>query len=335
MFLRVLEDESRNARPNAGRRAEFERSHLTVRLFNVGHGEAILVVFDGKRAWLIDSGNNSRPRNKFLGQRLIDFIEDHDLLLEAIVPSHPHFDHAGAFETILGSPSAHIASTITIYRSADPSWNSSAGWRKRFRDAIENRGEGVVEIAIGDAHREVQISDGVEAHLFAGSGDGPYTSLFVHLRYHHARILFTGDAYCRYEIDMLKAFGTEDFRADVLKVTHHGSSSGTARTLVAAVRPGVAIASTGDDSGHRLERDTLERLGGRPLRGPRTPRRVFETLVDGDIILRTDGKPYRGGLLYQVDFESPGRFAANLGAGVMSLAAVDGSRTTSNHIACE
>ena len=156
-------------------------------LFNVGHGEAILVVFDNKRAWLIDCGNNSQPRNKLLAERLINFIEERNLLLEAILPSHPHFDHAGAFETILDSPSTHIASPITIYRSADPSWVSDAGWRKRFRDAIEHRGENVVEIALRDAHREVQISDGVEAHLFAGSGDGPYTSVFVHLRYHHAR----------------------------------------------------------------------------------------------------------------------------------------------------
>ena len=62
---------------------------------------------------------------------------------------------------------------------------------------------------------------------------------------------------------------------------------------------------------------------------------MFETLVDGDIILRTGGRPYRGGLLYQVDFESPGRFAADLGAEVMSLAAVDRSRTISDHPACE
>lgn len=335
MFLRVLEDEARIARPNATRRAEFENSHLEVRLFNVGHGEAILVVFDGKRAWLVDSGINSQTGNTLLGQRLVDYLQERELTLEAILPSHPHFDHAGAFETILGSHSTNIASPITIYRSDEPTWKSNLGWRKRFRDAVGKLGAGVEEIALRDAHREVNIADGVAAHLFAGSGEGPYTSLFLHLRYHGARLLFTGDAYCRYEIELLATFGEEDFRADVLKVTHHGSSSGTARSALVAIRPGIAIASTGDDSGHRLEGDTLGRLGVRLPRGHPGPRRVFETLVDGDIILRTDGRPYRGGLLYQVDFESPGRFAKDLGAKVMLLENVDGDRTTSSHPACE
>ena len=58
------------------------------------------------------------------------------------------------------------------------------------------------------------------------------------------------------------------------------------------------------DNALSSDRDTLERLGG-PLRGPRAPRRVFETLIDGDIILRTDRNLYRGGLLYQMDSSLP------------------------------
>lgn len=50
MFLRVLDDEARNARPSAARRAAFASSHLEVRMFNVGHGEAILIVFDDSQA---------------------------------------------------------------------------------------------------------------------------------------------------------------------------------------------------------------------------------------------------------------------------------------------
>ena len=105
MFLRVSEDEARITHPNTARQAEFKKSQLEVRIFNIGHGEAILLIFDGARAWIIDSGVNSRPRNKLLGQRLIEYLQERDLTLEAILPSHPHFDHAGAFETILGSSS--------------------------------------------------------------------------------------------------------------------------------------------------------------------------------------------------------------------------------------
>ncbi len=78
-----------------------------------------------------------------------------------------------------------------------------------------------------------------------------------------------------------------------------------------------------------------ERLGGRP-----GPRRVFETVVDGDIVLRTDGRAYRGGVLYQVELApepelNPGLFAEDLSAEVMLLEEVDAERTTSHHAACE
>lgn len=180
----------------------------------------------------------------------------------------------------------------------------------------------------------MNISGGVTAHLFAGSGDGPYTSIFVQIRYRDASLLFTGDAHCEYEMELLEAFGDQDFRANMLKVTHHGSSSGTATRVINAIRPGIAIASTGHDSG---QRDTLDRLGGHsglPGPGARDVRSVFETVVDGDIILRTDGRPYLGGLLYQVEFNSPGQFANDLGANIMSLEDVNDERTISPHQAC-
>ncbi len=58
-------------------------------------------------------------------------------------------------------------------------------------------------------------------------------------------------------------------------------------------------------------------------------------IVNCDIILRTDGRPYRGGVLYQLEFEPPGQFAEDLEAEVMILENVDASRTTSSHPECE
>src|SRR5438876_10726220 len=87
--------------------------------------------------------------------------------------------------------------------------------------------------------------------------------------------------------------------------------------------------STAPDGGHRLEKDTLARLGGLG-----NPRRVFETSVDGDIILRTDGQPIGSGILYQVEFESPGRFAGNLGVTMQSLTEANKQRQVANEPAC-
>jgi beta-lactamase superfamily II metal-dependent hydrolase len=107
-----------------------------------------------------------------------------------------------------------------------------------------------------------------------------------------------------------------------VKITHHGSSSGTAKRVLEAVKRALAIASTADEGGHRLEQDTLDWL-----LGPQKKRRVFETLVDGDITVRTDGEPYRGGVLYQVGFTSPGEFAHELHAEVVAADQIGRTRS--------
>lgn len=329
-FFRVAENRIRKVSPGKTRKSQFAKSHLEVRMFNVGGGEAILLVFPGKRAWLVDCGSGSGDRkNETLGTRLAEYLAERGLVLEALIPSHPHKDHGGAFGWLLFAGPT-LAGTVTLYRSDTPSWDREKKWIAELWEELARLGSGLEEVALTNAHREVRIADGVEAHLFAGSGAGAYTSLFLHLRFHQARLLFTGDSYCRYELKLLESFGDGDFRSDVLKVTHHGSSSGTAQGMVDAVKPGIAIVSTAADGGHRLEKDTLKRLGGH-----KRPRRVFETHVDGDIILRTDGGAFGDGILYQVEFEEPGRFESALGAATRSLTTVNKERTTSKHSACE
>jgi competence protein ComEC len=322
MWISALEDEARDAQPRAATRGAFEASNLEVRMFNVGEGEAILVVFPDRRTWLIDGGttNNLKP-NETLGDLLVGYLEARGLTLEACVASHPHVDHAGALATILTSDSAALAAKVTIYR-AETAWTGTAKWLLRYQQAVSGLGPAVEDVTLSNAHREIEISDGVAAHLFAGSGAGPYTSLFMQLRFQSARLLFTGDAQCAYEVGLLKSFGAVDFRADMLKITHHGSSSGTAGSVLEAIKPAFAIASTADDGGHRLEADTLERVVG-----PAGKRRVFETHVDGDIIVRTDGAPYQGGVLYQVEFTSPGEFANQLHAQVIPADQIQRQRT--------
>ena len=160
------------------------------------------------------------------------------------------------------------------------------------------------------------------AARIARSGQGPYTSLFLQLRYHSAQLLFTGDAHCDYETDLLDSVGDADFRADMLNVTHHGSSSGTSLRTVRATQHGLAIASTGDDAGHQLEQDTIDRV-----RDGMPNRRIFETLVDGDIIVRTDGQLYRGGVLYRVDFSTPGEFSTRMHADTVAADTIQRTRT--------
>ncbi len=320
-YLKVTASKALTAHPSASRRTKFANSHLEVLMFNVGDGEAVLIAFPNRRAWLVDGGSGSgTAKNLELGRRLSTHLRERDLVLEALVPSHPHKDHLGALAALLraGPP---LADPLTIYRSVDATWNPDTGWMGDLKRAVADLPSQVNWVPLQNAHREVAVADGVSAHLFAGSGEGPYTSIFLQLRFHQARLLFTGDSHCRYERELLERFGEDDFRSDVLKVTHHGSSTGTAQRVVNAVKPALALASTAPDDGHRLEADTLLRL-----RNNGAQRRIYETVIDGDIILRTDGQAFGGGVLYQVELVAPGLFEAALGATTLLRATVDALR---------
>ena len=278
-------------------------------MFHVGHGEAILIVFPGRRTWLIDAGcTNGKNKNEILGKRIRKYLKDNNLFLEAIIPTHPHVDHTLAMQWVLDPKSAQVAKPMTLFRSDDPAWDRKKDpkWIAKFRKAVRPF---VREEIFKDSLEEIETPVGADAEclMFSnGKTTKQYRSLFVYLRFHNARFLFTGDATKKYERDIIFGFDQFDFTADVLKVTHHGSEHGTDPSVLNAVNPGIAIVSTGPDSGHRLEQVTLDELNDNNAM-------VFETLVDGDITLQTDGLPFEKGVLFKVITETPGEFASELG----------------------
>jgi competence protein ComEC len=251
MYLSVSENAARVVQPNAGRRATFQNSHLEVRMFYVGHGEAILIRFPDGRSWFVEAasgGGTGWTTNNALGAGLSQYLQAQQLTLDALVMCHAHKDHAAAVPALLQTPGYLFTAPLPLYRPLSSSWQSATGWRAVFWDAIQQDGD-VVDEPITQELRVVPVANNVDAFFFADPGADVYKSLFLQLRFHGARLLFTGDAKCRYENNLLTRFGPAVFRSDVLKITHHGSSSGTSANMVAVVRHGIAIASTGDEGG--------------------------------------------------------------------------------------
>ena len=330
-FYKVKPGRIDEAFPTSSRKASFAASHLEVRMFNVGEGECILVAFPNGRAWIVDcgSGNFNDGDNKRLGTLLGAYLRGRGLKIEALVPTHPHIDHAGAYSSLLGA-GPPLAPKVWQFQGTE-AWDTGANWMAALDKATDTL-RAFEEVCLEDSHRVFEIDDEIAVHLFAGAhaNDG-YQSVWLHIRHHEAKLLLTGDVECPYEKRLMGLFGEYDFGSEFLKITHHGSSSGTSKTFVNQVQPGLSIASTAMDDGHRLERDTLDRLGGLGQ-----PRRVFETHVDGDIIVLTDGHPYGDGILYDVDFnKDDGEFADDLGASTASLDEVNANRGVSASPECD
>ncbi len=325
-FYEVFENGRRRASLTSQEESDFFASCLEIRMFNVGEGEAILLIPPRSRnAWLMDCGCH---HNKDLGEALADYLAAEDLLLKGLILSHPHLDHGGAIKTALEN--APLARSVRYFRSDDAFFSAEKVWLGDLTTVMRRLGSRMARpVIVRQGIRNVDLGNGVRARLFAGKPvSAGYTSIFLNLHFGDARLLFTGDVKCGYEIKLLKQRAGAEFRADVLKVTHHGASSGTANRLVCAVKPGIAFASTAADGGHRLEGDVLGRLGGRP-----GPRKVLETFVDGDIIIKTHGRSLNGRVLYHVDRKRPGQFAKKLGAQTSLLRNVVRGRT--KHTNCE
>ena len=299
MYYQVLPDEARVVHPSQARRNAFAAHHLEIRMFHVGHGECILVVFPNNNCWLVDCAK---------GTAMATYLRKNSgLYLDAIIPSHPHADHARGFKTILKDPLLNIANPITIYRSKDPGWSDrKKKWLIPYRRAVASWG---AEYRLKDERLQEAIAPHISAQLFAGSvGRRFYISIFLQLRFYGARILFTGDSYKSYEKDLRDGFGAQYFRADVLKITHHGSEHGTDQGVLRDIRPGIAIASTGRGGGHRLENVTRNHImaGGPRVRVFETYRNQRQQVNERDIILQTDGLPINGaGILYRVQQVAP------------------------------
>lgn len=302
MYVGVTANTSVKVIPSTARKKKVAAG-LQIRMFHVGEGECVLLVFPNKDAWLLECGRTKgKKKNEKLADDMIDYLEKNKLFLKVIIPSHPHTDHARAITRLISVKTNSIENPVTIYRSNDQGWkNKKSVWLKPFRKVVSSFAN---EIVIKNNQKKiVKIADGVFAHLFAAGGKTKpnYRSLFVQLRYHDAKILFTGDAYKRYETAMLKKFGTASFVADVLKITHHGSKGGTDKDVLAKIQPGIATASTAKHKSHDLDpktRATIENQGDK-IKIFETARTNSGKLSARDIVINTDGKSIAGsGILY-------------------------------------
>ena len=331
VFLNARYGSATNADPPGERIASFNASRLEVHMFNVRNGEAIVITFPNRRAWVLDcgSGNHAQSRNELLGIGIATYLAENNLELEGLVPSHPHIDHAGGYRWMLNA-NPPLAPKVWVIRASEK-WEAATGWKPDLETAATAAlGSAMEELTIRDAHRVIEVTDGTTLRFFAHHGDGVYTSVLTQIRFRDARLLFTGDVLCGYENDLLAMFDDYDFRSHVLKITHHGASSGTGITFVNRVTPGLSIASTRNHEDHRLEQDVIDRLGG----VGENPRRIYETAIHGDIILRTDGDRYGTGILCELLFNSPGRFSTpDFGAQVVNDED-DIERGQTNHTDC-
>lgn len=240
---------------------------LTVRFVDVGQGDGSIVEFPDGKTLVIDAGRDSDSGDAMNAAISADGRSQIDWL----VATHPDADHIGGIPAVI---SANAVNSVWA-----PDCNHDTETFTRFLQSVADKGLSIdaaargKTIATGDAY-SIEILWPDAGASFDDTND---YSVVIKVTYGKTTFLFTGDATTE---DLLKSDCGD---IDVLKVSHHGSNTGTSPALLSALTPKIAVISYGLDNsyGHPTQAvlDELSTAGAS----------VYGTGAQGTITVTSDG----------------------------------------------
>ncbi|MCU0861740.1 MAG: MBL fold metallo-hydrolase, partial [Methanomassiliicoccales archaeon] len=204
--------------------------------------------------------------------------------LDAFIATHPDPDHIGSVPELFEEFQVR-----SVYHSG---FVKDTYTYDAFIEAIEGEGCPVyddLDFGPGDllplsANMTFKVL-GVDAH----SEDSNDASIVLKLSFGDVDIILEGDASWRTEGEMVDLFGDE-LDVEVLKVSHHGSSSASSYDWLDATSPEVAVVCIGPNEWDLPDQDIMDRLHDHCGQ-------VLVTDEEGGVLLTSDGHGFSIGPL--------------------------------------
>ena len=261
-----------------------KNNELEVVFLDVGQGDSTLINTPGGKHVLIDGGIGAGSfGSKDQGKKVIlPYLRSHGIdRIDAIVATHPDFDHIGGLVSVVEAKNLEIGEVL------DPGVPHPSEGYLELLQAVQNRPEIIYrQPRTGDV---LDWGDDVTVEILSPPylmKDNNDSSIVIKLSYGDVSFLFTGDAGGGAEQIMAKKYGTR-LRSTVLKAGHHGSKQSSTKKFLQKVRPEVAVFSCGAENkyGHPNE-ETIARL-------KKVGAKMYRTDEQGTITIITDGKDFR------------------------------------------
>ena len=260
-------DSGASSQPDSGTPSATSQTsaNVTIKFIDVGQGEAILIALPEK-TMLIDAGpTGSAPKIaqvlQELGRNKIDYL----------VATHPDEDHIGGMADVISNTQIG-----TIY--APNKTNNTATYRK-FLTAIQNNN---LQITLAEAGTIIDQTDSYKLEILWPKKDANFPetndySIIIKLTVGNKTFLFTGDAPTN------AILNSNPGHIDVLKLSHHGSRTGTTEVLIHKLSPTYAVLSYAVDNpyGHPMQ-SVLNALHKHSVE-------VWGTGANGTITITCDG----------------------------------------------
>jgi len=253
--------------PEKVQKIEVPDGEMEVHFIDVGQADCALLA-SGGHFMLIDGGNNDDA------EHIVTYLQNAGVKkLDLVVGTHPHEDHIGSLDAAIEA--------FDIGAVYMPDVSADTETYRDVLDAVKGKGLRVQHPVPGD----VLDFNGLPVEIFGPVKE--YSNLNNHsivlrVSVGETAFLFTGDVEIEGEYDILEQ--GFDISADVLKVSHHGSSGSSVEEFLAYTDADYAVISVGEGNIYdHPEAVTLKRLQNYGME-------IYRTDEQGTIVCDTDGK---------------------------------------------
>ncbi len=208
----------------------FDKNYNTMSFLDVGQGDASLINFSNSGKILIDAGSGTKILNE-LGKTLGFF----DRKIDVILVSHPDIDHYGGFFEVV----KRYSPSVFVYNGFNYQDKNFAN----LLNLVKEKGIKILELRKGD---RITIGDNVLKIISPGieKEDDNDNSIVILANIDNRKILFTGDV----NKETLESLKEEIGKIDILKVSHHGSRTGTNQKIIEDFSPKISLIGVGKNN---------------------------------------------------------------------------------------
>ena len=247
---------------------------------DVGQGDGMLLITPSGKDIVVDGGP---------GTKIVDCLGENlpfwDRTIEMVVLTHPQKDHMEGLLSVLSRYKVKMISTTGVENETElfKAWQTAIK-AEGARIYTPKAGDRLVLDSVRGQTSSMDVlwptSEKLEIWKLAGLSELNKSSVVLRLEM---------DGFCAYltsDIPNEILVGLIDRSCQVLKISHHGSKTGTNQEILDSIDPKVAIIQVGKNSFGHPHKEVLEMLGSKGVK-------IYRNDINGVIELKSDGDNYK------------------------------------------